>query len=1041
MARIPQDELERLKREVDLVQLVTSCGVKLSKKGADLVGLCPMHDDKEPSLVVTPSKNLWHCLGACGTGGTVIDWIMKTQAVSFRHAVEILRSGGSVQSIRNAKRSTAPLLSCPISHDATGPRLTAQLMDFYHRELLQSKAALDYLEKRGINNPEAIAHFKLGFVNRVLYYRLPTIKSAAGRAIRQHLAAAGLTRKTGHEHFAGAVVIPIADAQGEIVEIYGRRISNKLNKGQPRHLYLPGPHRGIFNLDAFRESKEIILCESLIDALTFWCTGYRHVTTAYGTNGFTTETFEALKAYGIERVLIAFDRDDAGDAAAAKLAERLGAEGISCFRVLFPRGMDANEYALKVTPPEQSLGVLLRSAQHIGGPIVTLGNPHPADPTISPVITDEKPSSSLAAVEKPSDQVKTQVTTGAPALRTTENGHRAPEPASPALPPSGGIEAEIRDHEVLINLGNRRWRVRGLARNLSFEVLKVNLLVAKGEHFHVDSLDLYSARQRGTFLKQAVEELQIKSEILRKDLGAVLLKLEELQAAEIKKQLEPEDTTVTLSVEEEAEALALLRSKDLLGRISEAFATCGLVGEHTNKLVGYLAAVSRKLTKPLAVMVQSSSAAGKSALMEAVLAFVPAEERVQYSAMTGQSLFYMGETDLKHKVLAIAEEEGAQKASYSLKLLQSEGELTIASTGKDPSSGRLVTHEYHVEGPAAILLTTTAIDLDEELLNRCVVLAVDESREQTRAIHQLQRESRTLEGLEHRLARQDTVKLHQNAQRLLKPLFIVNPFARHLTFLDDTTRTRRDHEKYLGLIDVLALLHQHQREVKTGVVRGRRVDYVEATLEDIAMANLLASEALGRTLDELPPQTRRLLFLVEEMVRTECQRLEIDPSAFRFTRRQVREHTGLGDTQLKLHLHRLVEMEYILIYPGGRSGAFLYELLYEGQGKEGDPFVLGLLDVERLGREYASNRSGSESDRSGSESDRSGSESNRSAPGRPLVGGQSGGGREEKTTAAQGRSPEKSQSLPKTAHQVPPPKPAPYPHNEPVVVMRAGARD
>jgi len=141
--------------------------------------------------------------------------------------------------------------------------------------------------------------------------------------------------------------------------------------------------------------------------------------------------------------------------------------------------------------------------------------------------------------------------------------------------------------------------------------------------------------------------------------------------------------------------------------------------------MGYLAAVSRKLEQPLAIVVQSSSAAGKSALREAVLALMPEEERVQYSAMTGQSLFYMGETDLKHKILAIAEEEGAERASYALKLLQSEGKLTIASS-KDPQTGKLVTHEYHVEGPVMIFLTTTAIEVDEELLNRCIVLTVDE---------------------------------------------------------------------------------------------------------------------------------------------------------------------------------------------------------------------------------------------------------------------------------------------------------------------------
>ncbi len=127
--------------------------------------------------------------------------------------------------------------------------------------------------------------------------------------------------------------------------------------------------------------------------------------------------------------------------------------------------------------------------------------------------------------------------------------------------------------------------------------------------------------------------------------------------------------------------------------------------------------------------------------MDAVLSLMPEEERVSYSAMTGQSLFYMGETDLQHKILAIVEEEGAERASYALKLLQSEGELTIASTGKDPASGRLVTEEYRVTGPVMIFLTTTAMDVDEELLNRCLVLTVDEGREQTRAIHERQRES------------------------------------------------------------------------------------------------------------------------------------------------------------------------------------------------------------------------------------------------------------------------------------------------------------
>jgi hypothetical protein len=393
-----------------------------------------------------------------------------------------------------------------------------------------------------------------------------------------------------------------------------------------------------------------------------------------------------------------------------------------------------------------------------------------------------------------------------------------------------------------------------------------------------------------------------------------------------------------------------------------------VVGEETNKLVGYIAAVSRHLETPLAVVVQSSSAAGKSALMDAILAFVPEQERVEYSAMTGQSLFYMGETDLKRKVLAIVEEEGASRAAYALKLLQSEGVLTIASTGKDPASGRMVTHQYRVEGPVMIFLTTTAIDLDEELLNRCLVLAVNEERGQTQAIHRQQREQQTLEGLLARRHREEIYTLHRNAQRLLKPLAVVNPHARALTFLDSQTRTRRDHWKYLTLIRAIALLHQHQRPIQSA----EGIEYIEVAPADIATANRLAHEVLGRSLDELPPQTRRLLLLIDEWVSAECRRLEIEPSQFRFTRRDVRAHTGWGDTQLKLHLHRLEEMEYLVAHRGGRGQSFVYELVFERTG-DGRPVLPGLIHM------YDSGKSGAEGQKPGSS--------------RPQVGGVPGSGR------------------------------------------------
>jgi hypothetical protein len=258
-------------------------------------------------------------------------------------------------------------------------------------------------------------------------------------------------------------------------------------------------------------------------------------------------------------------------------------------------------------------------------------------------------------------------------------------------------------------------------------------------------------------------------------------------------------------------------------------------------------------------------------------------------------------------------------------------------------------------------------------MNRCIVLTVDESREQTRRIHELQREARTLEGVRRKLDKTAILAAHRNAQRLLRPLRVVNPFARQLTFLDDRTRTRRDHEKYLTLIEAVAFLHQYQRPIKKD---GRGLDYIEVTVEDIATTNRLAGEVLGRSLDELPPQTRRLLALITERVRAECERLKLDQGDFRFSRRDVRHWIRWSDTALKIHLHRLEEMEYLLVHRSPRGQMFVYEMLYAGEGADGGKFVMGLLDAAKLGYD----------------GDRSGQNGHRSAPGQAVVRGESAPG-------------------------------------------------
>ena len=914
MPRISELEIERVNRRTDLLALVRSRGVELRQhEGQNWIGRCPFHDDRSNrNFIVSPDKGLFHCI-ACGAAGNAIQFVQRHDGVSFRHAFELLNRGAAFTAQPQAKQSTVPKLDCPLVLDADDAALMNQSLAYYRERLAQTPAALDYLKRRGIE--AAIEPFGLGFADRTLGLRLPMKNRQDGEALRTRLQKLGLLRESGHEHFNGCVVFPIRNDKGQVTEIYGRKINDNLRPGTAYHLYLPGPHVGVFNRECLA-SADIILCEAVIDALTFWVNGLKNVTCIYGTEGFTEELLQAFREHKTRRIYLAYDRDDAGERAAARDAEKLQQFGVECLRVKFPLGMDANQYARKVTPADKSLRLLINAAEWMTG-----GTPPPAKP-VAPA-----PSPALAA------RLVAQPAAAATEPAAKEESLRV-NPCESVIEENGSVTLQIQQRE---------WRARGVENNTSFDLLKVNLRLLHNERFHLDTLDLYQARQRQAFVKQAAEETGLEAELVQRDLAKVLMELEGVRDRRLLGVMKPTEPVPAMTSEERDEALAWLKAPDLVARLREAFHLAGIIGEETNTLVAYLAGVSRKLERPLAIIIQSASAAGKTTLMDAVLSFFPEEERVKYSAMTGQSLYYLGETNLKHKILAVVEEAGAQKASYALKLLQSEGELTIASTGKDPATGKMVTQEYHVDGPVMIFLTTTAIDLDEELQNRCLTLAVDESAEQTQRIHRMQRQRRTLAGLIAREQRKDVLKKLRNAQRLLQSLAVVNDYAPDLTFAQERTRHRRDNEKYLTLIEAIALLRQHQREIKT-LPNGQ--NYVEAALDDIALANQLAPEVLSRSLDELPPQTRRLYGHIRELMKGKRQE-RVPRNAASFSRRELREQCGWSLTQVRVHLERLVELEYLATRRASLNNQLFYEVLMDVNTPDHIAHI-GLIDVERL---------------------------------------------------------------------------------------------
>ncbi|WP_038269569.1 CHC2 zinc finger domain-containing protein, partial [Xenorhabdus cabanillasii] len=650
MARIPEAELQHLKAAVPLVAIIEQQGRQLFKRGKDMTVLCPFHEEKTPSMVITPAKNLYHCFG-CDAGGSVLDWVMKTEGLSLRHAVERLRGvlGGS-PAVTPLVAPTEPEVLA--ENEAGRQALLHRVVEFYHHTLLSAPEAQDYLAKRRLHHPELVAQFKLGFANRTLAYRLPPKKVKAGEAIRRRLRVAGIMRESGHEHFVGSLVVPVIGPEGQVQEMYGRKIGERLRGGTATHLYLPGKHAGVWNEQALRASKSLILCESLMDAMSFWVAGHRNVTAAYGVNGVTEDHWQAFKQHGIRQVLIAFDNDSAGNDAAVKLAAALLGKGIAPLRVVFPPEMDANAYLCQMAEPETAFSLLIEGAV-----------PMQAASDIEAAGIAESPSLAVTPVPVALSPLAAEVA--------------APPSAPPPVP--GVVWETGATGELLISLGSLRWCIRGLSGVKAGAVaLKLNAQVIDTQSgvMFVDSLDLLSARSRQGYARMAAAELGLADGELRRALGQVLLAVEQWQ----QQAGTPNTGQPELSADERSAALALLQDPNLTARITADLAACGVVGESTNLLAGYLAAVSRKLPKPLAVLIQSSSAAGKSSLMDAVLNLIPEEERIQYSAMTGQSLFYLGETNLQHKILAIAEEEGVRQAAYALKLLQSDGELTMAST-------------------------------------------------------------------------------------------------------------------------------------------------------------------------------------------------------------------------------------------------------------------------------------------------------------------------------------------------------------------------
>lgn len=831
-------------------------GVMLVGHGAELKGRCPFHEDDSPSLSVNREKGVWHCFG-CGASGNVETFLRR-----------VAGARPDAAPVAPPLRVVSPAPKVDTFTDAHAEALGI-LAGLYHDELKKPRheAVRAYLRSRvpGVTD-ELIERFRIGFAVAGAAGKLSG-DLGVGKALRE----IGAVKANGGEHFAGRLVFPITDSAGRVVGLYGRR----LDDSAPRHLYLPGPHRGIWNVRGIASASEVFITEAIIDALALVSLGFDSVTALYGAGGLTDELVELLAAQKPKRVYLAQDADKAGDESAERTAARLRdvLPGAEIMRLRPPEGLDLAEWIAQGADAETIKRTM----------------------TAAPIIA-------------------------APAAEPPEND---------AAMTAG--EGEKR----------RAYQIEWLGGSTGGKLLcRVRAERLDNGAFHLDVIDLSRDRARRGYAARAGARLEIEMEEIERDLLELLSRAESTRPRPADD--EPEEEVYRMTSDEEAEAQAFLKRADLLDAIAADIGALGYVGEEIPKRLAYLIAISRKLSGPLAGVIMSQSGVGKSALMEKVAELAPPEEVIVYTRITPQALYYMETRSIAHKLIVFSEEEGLSEAEYSVRELISAKQLRLAATMKDPATGRMRTEEYVVNGPVAMLFSTTSPRINYENATRFLALSLDESIEQTRRIQAAQRKARTMEGILGRSSTSAIVRRHRNAQRLLESLPVIIEDVEQIEFPAHWIRTRREHEKFLTVVEALALLYQKQREIRTAPdadASGSATRCIVATRADVETAARILGNLMRQAIEDMSATSKDLLRRIREMVDAHSKK---DAGEVRFNRRDVREWTGWSDWQIRIHLKELEELEMILpVMGGGRGREYRYEIAYDGVAPPDVSFGLG----------------------------------------------------------------------------------------------------
>jgi DNA primase len=785
---------------------------------------CPFHPDKTPSLQIYPKTNTYCCFSSNCTAGTgdqvqfieLMEKCTKHEALVKAASLAQWHKSSNLPSHEEKKENAS-------TDELSRIAVLTKIFGYYKTGLPRSERAVEYLKSRSIDYKLHEMAFNTGNMH---------VESKAHHLV-DSMVKYGLLKPMAAKGYAvwakDCILFPLKNEDNKIVSLYGRSITDTQDN---RHFYLKN-REGLYPGYPKPATTKLILTESIIDAATLLeqkeIKSSYEVLSLYGTNGLTDEHIKAIQSLQqLEEIILMLNADAAGEAASEKHSQTLKnlLPEVRISKTELPDGEDVNS--------------VLQSHD---------------DPRVLVDLIEQRKYFFISIENKNSETL-----------------------ARPALPQSTKLDS--RNAELLIyDNCELYFEILGGIKITGLDRMKVTLKVQHKEKINQPqwySIDLYNQGQREQTVNNVAETYEVSAQTTTQTFINLITELENHRLQKMEALQPKQETKPELTASQRQQAVNELKRSNLLQRTNQLIGMTGITGEDQNRLIAYLVYTVRKQIIPLHVMFLGSSGSGKTWLQERISDLIPEEDKIEITQITENALYYFKQHELKNKLLLIEDLDGAAGVFYPLRELQTKRRISKTVTLKD-SKGNLKTITLTVEGPVCVSGCTTKEKIYDDNANRCILLYTDQTKDQDRRINDYQTK---IAGGEINLERERQYKeLFKNMQRVLRPVTVINPFAKYIQLPEQVFKPRRTMTMLLGFIEAVTFYHQYQREVKKDNTGGF---YIETTVEDIQSAFTLLKDVLFSKSDELTKATRSFFELLKHHL-TESKEQSFTPPQIRKT--------------------------------------------------------------------------------------------------------------------------------------------------------------